>query len=118
MRSGPPDSLDLLVAKNLAADLILGSKTGLLVAIQGGLYTTQPWRSLEKARRWWTWRSYDRERYRSNIAGVMGLMFFVVEAIRILSKTCLTGTRLAGHQPTMRLIASDPFTYPIAVGSE
>ena len=43
MRSGPPDSLDRLVAKNfagLAEDLILAGKTGRLVAIQNGRYTT------------------------------------------------------------------------------
>ena len=45
MRSGPPDSLDRLVAKNfatLAADLILAGKTGRLVSIQAGRYTTEP----------------------------------------------------------------------------
>jgi 6-phosphofructokinase 1 len=81
MRSGPPDSLDRLVANNfanLAADLILADKAGRLVAIEGGRYTTQPMEIVgEGVRRVAVDRFYDRERYRPNITGVMGLPMFL-----------------------------------------
>lgn len=81
MRSGPPDSLDRLVANNfanLAADLILARKHGLLVAIEGGRYATRPIETLaEGVKRVNVTRFYDRERYRPNIVGVMGLPMFL-----------------------------------------
>ena len=45
MRSGSPDSLDLMVAFNyalLATDLVLGGASGRLVALRGGNYTDVP----------------------------------------------------------------------------
>ena len=81
MRSGPPDSLDRLVAKNfagLAADLILAGKTGRLVSIQSGRYTTEPLEIVgEGKKRVDVERFYDSERYRPNIIGVMGLPMFL-----------------------------------------
>jgi ATP-dependent phosphofructokinase / diphosphate-dependent phosphofructokinase len=81
MRSGPPDSLDRLVAKNfagLAADLILAGKTGRLVSIQSGRYTTVPLEIVgEGKKRVDVERFYDSERYRPNIIGVMGLPMFL-----------------------------------------
>ena len=81
MRSGPPDSLDRLVANNfanLAADLILADKAGRLVAIEGGRYATQPIEVVgEGVKRVAVDRFYDRERYRPNITGVMGLPMFL-----------------------------------------
>jgi ATP-dependent phosphofructokinase / diphosphate-dependent phosphofructokinase len=81
MRSGAPDSLDRLVAKNfaaLAADLILAGKTGRLVAIQNGRYTTEPLEIVgEGQKRVDVARFYDSERYRPNIVGVMGLPMFL-----------------------------------------
>jgi 6-phosphofructokinase len=81
MRSGPPDSLDRLVAKNfasLAADLILAGKTGRLVAIQSGRYTTEPLEIVgEGKKRVNVERFYDADRYRPNIIGVMGLPMFL-----------------------------------------
>jgi 6-phosphofructokinase len=81
MRSGPPDSLDRLVAKNfagLAADLILAGKTGRLVAIQNGRYTAVPLETVgEGQKRVDAERFYDGERYRPNIVGVMGLPMFL-----------------------------------------
>jgi 6-phosphofructokinase 1 len=81
MRSGPPDSLDRLVAKNfaaLAADLILAGKTGRLVAIQAGRYTSEPLEVVEEGKkRVDVERFYDRDRYRPNIVGVMGLPMFL-----------------------------------------
>jgi 6-phosphofructokinase 1 len=81
MRSGPPDSLDRLVARNfatLAADLILAGKTGRLVSIQGGRYTTEPLEIVGEGRKLVdVEKFYDRERYRPNIVGVMGLPMFL-----------------------------------------
>jgi 6-phosphofructokinase len=81
MRSGPPDSLDRLVASNfanLAADLILGDKSGRLVAIQGGRYTTEPIETVgEGTKRVDVEKFYDAGQYRANITGVMGLPMFL-----------------------------------------
>jgi 6-phosphofructokinase 1 len=81
MRSGPPDSLDRLVASNfanLAADLILGDKSGRLVAIHGGRYATEPIETVgEGTKRVDVEKFYDTEQYRANIAGVMGLPMFL-----------------------------------------
>ncbi|HEY3567158.1 MAG TPA: 6-phosphofructokinase [Thermoanaerobaculia bacterium] len=81
MRSGPPDSLDRLVARNfatLAADLILAGKTGRLVSIQGGRYTTEPLEIVGEGKKQVdVEKFYDRERYRANIVGVMGLPMFL-----------------------------------------
>jgi ATP-dependent phosphofructokinase / diphosphate-dependent phosphofructokinase len=81
MRSGPPDSLDRLVAKNfggLAADLILAGKTGRLISIQNGRYTTEPLEIVgEGKKRVDVDRFYDIERYRPSIVGVMGMPMFL-----------------------------------------
>jgi 6-phosphofructokinase 1 len=81
MRSGPPDSLDRLVANNfanLAADLILAGKSGRLLSIEGGRYTTQPIEIVgEGEKRVNVDRFYDRDRYRPNIVGVLGLPMFL-----------------------------------------
>ena len=45
MRSGPPDSLDLMVANNFAvtaADLAMDGSHGRMVALRGGTYTHVP----------------------------------------------------------------------------
>lgn len=81
MRSGPPDSLDRLVANNfasLAADLVLADKTGRLLAIQGGRYATEPITTVgEGTKRVDVERFYDRERYRPKIVDVFGLPMFL-----------------------------------------
>ncbi|HEX7183903.1 MAG TPA: 6-phosphofructokinase [Thermoanaerobaculia bacterium] len=81
MRSGPPDSLDRLVANNfanLAADLILAGKAGQLVAIRNGRYATQPIEIVGEGKKQVDVnRFYDRDRYRPNIVGVMGLPMFL-----------------------------------------
>ena len=81
MRSGPPDSLDRLVANNfanLAADLIIADKAGRLVAIQGGRYTTEPIETVgEGTKQVDVERFYDSEQYRPTIIGVMGLPMFL-----------------------------------------
>ena len=81
MRSGPPDSLDRLVANNfanLAADLILAGKSGRLASIEGGRYTTQPIEITGEGKKQVNVeRFYDQDRYRANIVGVMGLPMFL-----------------------------------------
>jgi 6-phosphofructokinase len=81
MRSGPPDSLDRLVASNfanLAADLLLAGKSGHLVAIRGGRYGTEPIEMVgEGTKRVDVERFYDSGQYRANIIGVMGLPMFL-----------------------------------------
>lgn len=81
MRSGPPDSLDRLVANNfatLAADLILAGKTGRLVSINAGRYSTQPIEVTgEGNKQVDVDRFYDRAEYRPKIVGVMGLPMFL-----------------------------------------
>jgi 6-phosphofructokinase 1 len=81
MRSGPPDSLDRLVAANfatLAADLVLGGESGRLVSIINGRYSTQPLGIVGEGRkRVDADKFYDAERYRPKIIGVMGLPMFL-----------------------------------------
>ncbi|HVT60286.1 MAG TPA: 6-phosphofructokinase [Thermoanaerobaculia bacterium] len=81
MRSGPPDALDRLVASNyanLAADLVLAGKTGRLVAILGGRYDTVPIERVgEGSKNVDVDRFYDRDQYRPNIIGVLGLPMFL-----------------------------------------
>ncbi len=81
MRSGPPDSLDRLVANNfatLAADLILAGKTGRLVSINAGRYSTQPIEVTGEGKKQVdVEKFYDRDEYRPKIVGVMGLPMFL-----------------------------------------
>jgi 6-phosphofructokinase len=81
MRSGPPDSLDRLVANNfasMAVDLILDGRTGCLLAIQGGRYATEPITTVgEGTKRVDIDRFYDKERYRPNIVKVLNLPMFL-----------------------------------------
>lgn len=81
MRSGPPDSLDRLVAANfgsLAAELVCKGQTGQLVAIQGGRYTSVPLETVGEGKKHVDVdRFYDREKYRPKISDVMGLPMFL-----------------------------------------
>lgn len=81
MRSGPPDSLDRLVAANfgsLAAELVYKGETGQLVAIQGGRYTSVPLETVGEGKKQVDVdRFYDPEKYRPKIADVMGLPMFL-----------------------------------------
>lgn len=81
MRSGPADALDKLVAINyarIAADLLLKGKSGQLVAVQNGCYTTEPLTVLgEGIRRVNVDRYYDVDQYRPKLGSTVGLPMFL-----------------------------------------
>ena len=81
MRSGTPDSLDQLVAKNygkLAADLVLAGKSAKMVAIEGGRYTAVPVeRSGEGIKRVDIAAFYEEQDYRPKLFEVMDLPMFL-----------------------------------------
>lgn len=81
MRSGPPDSLDQLVAgnfANLAADLLLERKSGFMTAIVGGRYApVSVARIGEGVRSVDVERFYDLEGYRPRISDVRSLPMFL-----------------------------------------
>ena len=81
MRSGAPDSLDLIVAKNfgsLAADLLRRGETGLMVGVVGGRYTAVPLAVTgEGQKRVDVPRFYDVDEYRPKVAEVMGMPMFL-----------------------------------------
>ncbi len=81
MRSGAPDSLDLIVAKNygsLAADLLRRGEAGKMVAVVGGRYTAIPVEVTgEGQKRVDVPRFYDAAEYRPKVAEVMGMPMFL-----------------------------------------
>jgi len=81
MRSGAPDSLDLIVAKNygcLAADLLRRKESGHMVAVVDGRYTAVPLHVTgEGNKRVDIARFYDAEEYRPKVAEVMGTPMFL-----------------------------------------
>jgi 6-phosphofructokinase 1 len=81
MRSGAPDSLDLIVAKNfgsLAADLLRRGDTGRMVAVVGGRYNAVPiMLTGEGQKRVDVPRFYDAAEYRPKVAEVMGMPMFL-----------------------------------------
>jgi 6-phosphofructokinase len=81
MRSGAPDSLDRMVAlsfANLATDLAVKGETGLMVALQGGKYTTAPLDIVtEGVKRVDVDELYDVEEYRPKVASVLGKPMFL-----------------------------------------
>jgi 6-phosphofructokinase 1 len=81
MRSGPPDSLDRIVANNfgsLAYDSVRQKKSGLLVSIQGGRYTTVPVSMVNEGRRQVDVDElYDATAYRPKVARVLGKPMFL-----------------------------------------
>jgi ATP-dependent phosphofructokinase / diphosphate-dependent phosphofructokinase len=81
MRSGPPDSLDLMVAINyavMAADLVFEGKQGRLVALRDGSYANVPLGVLgEGVKRVDVDALYDREAYRPKIRHVDGKPMFL-----------------------------------------
>jgi len=81
MRSGSPDSLDLMVARNfanLAIQLIDGQHTGRMVALQGGRYTDIPLDEITKGvKRVDVDAFYDPAAYRPDIRQVAGNPMFL-----------------------------------------
>lgn len=81
MRTGTPDSLDLMVAANfanLAMDLILEGNFGRMVALQGGRYTHVEASTVNQGKRVVDVDNmYDVENYRPKIHSVEGLPMFL-----------------------------------------
>lgn len=81
MRSGSPDSLDLMVATNyanMAADLALEGASGRMVALRGGTYTNVPISvTSEGVKRVDVGELYDVESYRPKIRHVLGKPMFL-----------------------------------------
>ncbi len=81
MRSGSPDSLDLMVAINyavMAADLVLAGKTGRLVALRDGNYVNVPLEITRQGlKRVDVDSLYDAEQYRPKIRHVDGKPMFL-----------------------------------------
>jgi len=81
MRSGSPDSLDLMVATNyavMAADLALEGATGRMVALRGGTYTSVPISATrEGVRRVDIDELYDVNEYQPKVRHVAGKPMFL-----------------------------------------
>jgi 6-phosphofructokinase 1 len=81
MRSGSPDSLDLMVATNyavMAADLLLEGNTGRLVALRNGNYANLPLAVTRQGqKRVDVGALYDAEHYLPKIRHVDGKPMFL-----------------------------------------
>ncbi|HDL42278.1 MAG TPA: phosphofructokinase, partial [Actinobacteria bacterium] len=81
MRSGAPDSLDLMVATNyavMAADLAVEGATGRMVALRGGTYTNVPITATEQGvKRVDVAELYDAEEYRAKVRHIGGKPMFL-----------------------------------------
>ena len=81
MRSGSPDSLDLMVATNyavMAADLALEGMSGRMVALRGGTYTSVPISvTREGVKRVDVDELYDRQNYKPKLRHVTGKPMFL-----------------------------------------
>jgi 6-phosphofructokinase 1 len=81
MRSGTPDSLDLMVAMNfavMAADLLVSRRTGRMVALRSGIYTNVPITVVrEGARQVDVDELYDIDHYRPKIWHMDGKPMFL-----------------------------------------
>ncbi len=81
MRSGSPDSLDLMVATNyavMAADLALEGSSGRMVALRSGTYTAVPISATrEGVRRVDVDELYDMAQYRPKVRHVAGKPMFL-----------------------------------------
>jgi len=81
MRSGAPDSLDRMVAVSygaLAADQVAMGKTGRLVALTQGIYTTVPLDMVVVGkRRVDVTALYDAEQYRPKVRDILGKPMFM-----------------------------------------
>ena len=81
MRSGPPDALDLMAARNygtLAADLLAAGQTGRMVALVNGIYTHVPMTETRAGARTVDLEAlYDVEGYRPRVRDVSGMPMFL-----------------------------------------
>jgi len=81
MRSGVPDSLDLMVAFNyahMAMDMILKGQSGRMVALRGGVYTDIPMSMIMQGRKTVdVGELYDIEQYKPKIRHVAGMPMFL-----------------------------------------
>jgi 6-phosphofructokinase 1 len=81
MRSGPPDSLDRMVAisyGNLAVQQIAAGPCGRMVALRNGVYTTVPIDTCTQGvKRVDVSELYDREQYRPKVAHLVGKPMFL-----------------------------------------
>jgi 6-phosphofructokinase 1 len=81
MRSGSPDSLDLMVATNyavMAADLAVEKDTGRMVSLRSGTYTTVPISATrEGVKRVDVDELYDATEYRPKVRHVLGKPMFL-----------------------------------------
>ncbi|MDJ0925507.1 MAG: 6-phosphofructokinase [Acidimicrobiia bacterium] len=81
MRSGNPDSLDLMVAFNyavMAADLAMEGASGRMVALRGGTYTSVPISvTSEGVKRVDVDELYDAANYRAKVRHVIGKPMFL-----------------------------------------
>jgi len=81
MRSGSPDSLDLMVATNyavMAADLAIERDTGRMVSLRNGTYTTVPISATrEGVKRVDVDELYDAAEYRPKVRHVLGKPMFL-----------------------------------------
>ena len=81
MRSGSPDSLDLMVATNfavMAADLVITRRMGRLVSLRSGIYTNVPITAVrEGARQVDVGELYDIDEYRPKVWHMDGKPMFL-----------------------------------------
>ena len=81
MRSGPPDSLDRMVATSygsLALEMALHGKSGLMVALRNGVYAEVPIETIgEGLKRVDVGELYDSEAYRPKVRHLMGKPMFL-----------------------------------------
>jgi len=81
MRSGAPDSLDLMVSvnyANMAMSLILRREYGRMMALRNGIYTNVPMSTItEGLKRVDVDELYDREQYRPKVRNVDGKPMFL-----------------------------------------
>jgi len=81
MRSGPPDSLDRMVATSygsLALELALNGQSGLMVALKNGVYTDIPIATIGQGlKRVDVGELYDADQYRPKVHHLMGKPMFL-----------------------------------------
>jgi 6-phosphofructokinase len=81
MRSGSPDSLDRMVALsygNLAVQQLARGHTGVMVALQNGMYTTVPVKTcVSGLKRVDVGELYDKDQYRARVSHLLGKPMFL-----------------------------------------